>query len=69
MKEIMFNNKLPKINYIGNKEKLSSWILDNFPITQGRVLDLFAGGSSVSLNQKSVGLKSIQMIHFMLLML
>lgn len=55
MKEIMFNNKLPKINYIGNKEKLSSWILDNFPITQGRVLDLFAGGSSVSFESKKRG--------------
>jgi len=38
----------PKVNYIGNKNKLADWIAENIPITEGKVLDLFAGGSSVS---------------------
>ena len=41
--------KYPKVNYIGNKEKLSDWILSEMPVKEGTVLDLFAGGCSVSL--------------------
>lgn len=41
-------SKYPKINYIGNKDKLVDWIIDNFPIKKGVVLDLFSGGNSVS---------------------
>lgn len=41
-------SKYPKVNYIGNKEKLTDWIIDNFPIKEGLVLDLFSGGNSVS---------------------
>lgn len=40
--------KYPKVNYIGNKEKLVNWIIDEFPIKTGKVLDIFAGGCSVS---------------------
>ena len=41
-------SKYPKINYIGNKDKLVDWIIDNFPMKKGVVLDLFSGGNSVS---------------------
>lgn len=40
--------KYPKVNYIGNKEKLADWIIGEMPVKQGTVLDLFAGGCSVS---------------------
>ncbi|RAX58327.1 hypothetical protein CCZ01_02610 [Helicobacter monodelphidis] len=38
----------PKVNYIGNKLKVASWIIENLPIKNGKVLDLFCGGCSVS---------------------
>lgn len=41
-------NKYPKINYIGNKDKLVDWIIDNLPEKNGIVLDLFSGGNSVA---------------------
>jgi len=41
-------SKYPKINYIGNKDKLVNWIIDNLPIKKGLVLDLFSGGNSVA---------------------
>ena len=41
-------SKYPKVNYIGNKEKLTKWIIENLPIKNGTVLDLFCGGCSVS---------------------
>lgn len=44
--------KYPKVNYIGNKEKVCQWICDNLPIKNGTVLDLFCGGSSVSYELK-----------------
>lgn len=50
-------NKYPKINYIGNKEKISEWIIDCFPIKSGTVLDLFCGGCSVSYALKHRGYK------------
>lgn len=47
------NNKFPKVNYIGNKQKLTSWILESLPTTKNNtVLDLFSGGSSVSYELK-----------------
>lgn len=49
------NIKFPRINYIGNKEKLTSWIVDNFPVDTGSILDLFSGGSSVSFESKLRG--------------
>lgn len=48
-------NKYPKINYIGNKNKLTDWIVDNFPYKKGTVLDLFCGGCSVSYALKERG--------------
>lgn len=48
-------NKYPKVNYIGNKEKLAEWIIDKLPIKQGVVLDLFSGGCSVSYALKNRG--------------
>lgn len=41
-------SKYPKINYIGNKNKLTDWIVENLPYKKGIVLDLFCGGCSVS---------------------
>ena len=41
-------SKYPKINYIGNKDKLVEWIIDNLPLKKGTVLDLFSGGNSVA---------------------
>ena len=41
-------SKYPKINYIGNKDKLVKWIIDNLPLKKGIVLDLFSGGNSVA---------------------
>lgn len=49
------NNRYPKVNYIGNKEKIADWIISNFPITNGVVLDLFSGGCSVSYKLKEKG--------------
>lgn len=37
----------PKVNYIGNKEKLVNWIIKEMPVKNGTVLDIFAGGCSV----------------------
>lgn len=48
-------NKYPKINYIGNKAKLTKWIVDSLPLKKGTVLDLFCGGCSVSYALKSNG--------------
>lgn len=48
-------NKYPKINYIGNKNKLTNWIIENLPLKSGKVLDLFSGGSSVSYALKEKG--------------
>ena len=50
-------SKYPKINYIGNKNKLTDWIVDNFPYNKGIVLDLFCGGCSVSYALKEKGYK------------
>ena len=52
-------NKYPKVNYIGNKEKLAEWIIENLPISHGTVLDLFCGGCSVSYALKKHGFNVI----------
>lgn len=49
--------KYPKINYIGNKNKLTDWIVNNLPYQKGTVLDLFCGGCSVSYALKEKGYK------------
>lgn len=38
---------------------MSPWIIENFPVKSGRVLDLFAGGSSVSFEAKKMGYEVI----------
>lgn len=50
-------SKYPKINYIGNKEKISDWIISCFPIKEGTILDLFSGGASLSYALKKEGFK------------
>lgn len=50
-----YNVKYPKVNYIGNKEKLSEWIVQNLPVENGKVLDIFSGGNSVSFELKKHG--------------
>ena len=47
--------KYPKVNYIGNKEKLTNWIIEEMPVKNGKVLDIFAGGCSVSYALKQLG--------------
>lgn len=51
--------KYPKVNYIGNKEKISQWICDNFPKECGSIFDAFSGGCSVSYESKKRGYKVI----------
>ncbi|MCR6594684.1 DNA adenine methylase [Campylobacter insulaenigrae] len=52
-------NKYPKVNYIGNKEKIADWIIQNLPIKKGKVLDLFSGGCSISYAFKEAGFSVI----------
>lgn len=47
--------KYPKVNYIGNKEKIVDWIIEELPVKKGKVLDIFAGGCSVSYALKKSG--------------
>ena len=53
------NNNYPTVNYIGNKEKMASWIIECFPMKSGIVLDLFCGGCSVSYELKNKGFSVI----------
>jgi len=46
---------IPNINYIGNKKKLISWILDIVPKDVITVVDAFAGGGSVAYSLKEAG--------------
>lgn len=59
MTKTLFDYNFPKVNYIGNKTKIVEWIESNIPISDGTVLDLFAGGSSVSYYLKKNGYKVI----------
>lgn len=45
----------PKVNYIGNKEKIASWICKQIPKDVKVVLDAFSGGASVSYEAKKRG--------------
>jgi len=47
----------PKVNYIGNKEKLSTWICDSFPSDANSIFDAFSGGSSIGYEAKRRGYK------------
>ena len=55
----MYSKKLPKINFIGNKEKIASWICNKFPKKTKIVFDVFSGGGSVSFEAKKKGFKVI----------
>ena len=48
-------SKYPTVNFIGNKEKVIDWIIEEMPVKNGTVLDLFAGGCSVSYALKENG--------------
>ncbi|VVH62827.1 DNA-cytosine methyltransferase (EC [uncultured Gammaproteobacteria bacterium] len=48
-------NKFPKINFIGNKEKITPWICEHFPLDANSILDAFSGGCSVSYEAKRRG--------------
>ncbi|MDD2386460.1 MAG: DNA adenine methylase [Bacteroidales bacterium] len=49
--------KYPKVNYIGNKEKIAKWICDQFPIDAKTLFDAFSGGCSLSYEAKFRGLE------------
>ena len=49
--------KYPKVNYIGNKEKLAKWICDQFPNDAKTLFDAFSGGCSLSYEAKCRGLE------------
>ncbi len=44
--------KYPKVNYIGNKEKIAKWICDQFPNDAKTLFDAFSGGCSLSYEAK-----------------
>ena len=46
----------PTINYIGNKEKIVSWIMSLIPSDVNSILDVFSGGCSVGYAAKQRGL-------------
>ncbi|HOS83930.1 MAG TPA: DNA adenine methylase [Bacteroidales bacterium] len=49
--------KYPKVNYIGNKEKIAKWICDQFPSDAETLFDAFSGGCSLSYEAKCRGLE------------
>lgn len=57
----MNNNKriFPKVNYIGNKGKLAKWVVESFPEDVHSVMDVFAGGGSISYALKTKDIKVI----------
>ena len=58
-KKALFENCYPKVNYIGNKEKLAQWICDYFPSDATSVFDAFSGGSSIGYEAKKRGYQTI----------
>lgn len=55
MKAKLNDNGYPRVNYIGNKEKLAEWICDCFPKNTVSVFDAFSGGCSVGYEAKRRG--------------
>ncbi len=49
--------KYPKVNYIGNKEKIAKWICDQFPEDAKTIFDAFSGGCSLSYEAKCRGME------------
>ena len=75
IKEMLNENKtvvkkFPKINYIGNKEKISEWIINFIPKDVKSIIDGFSGGASLSYKLKEKGYKvfsnDILKINFLL---
>ncbi len=48
---------LPTINFIGNKQKISSWISSHFGANIDSIFDAFSGGCSISYKAKKMGLR------------
>ncbi len=57
--KVLFDYKYPKVNYIGNKEKLVNWICDYFSKDTKSIFDAFSGGSSIGYEAKRRGYKTI----------
>ena len=55
----MQNNNYPKVNFIGNKEKITDWIFENIPKDVNTIFDAFCGGCSVSFEAKKIGYEII----------
>ena len=55
----MQNNNYPKVNFIGNKEKITDWIFENIPKDVNTIFDAFSGGCSVSFEAKKRGYEII----------
>ncbi len=55
----MLQAKFPKVNFIGNKEKVNDWITSNFPKKTYSIFDAFSGGCSISFRAKQLGYKVI----------
>lgn len=53
------SHKLPKINYIWNKEKLSEWIISNLPQDIKSIFDAFSWWCSISYECKKIWLEVI----------
>lgn len=51
--------KYPTINYIGNKDKITQWIIGLLPEGCNKVVDIFSGGCSVSYALKCNGYEVI----------
>jgi site-specific DNA-adenine methylase len=47
----------PTVNYIGNKEKIVTWISSLIPDGVNSILDVFSGGCSVGYAAKEKGLE------------
>ena len=59
LESIVFPNNFPKINFIGNKQKISEWIFDVLDVKPGIFFDAFSGGCSVSFEAKRRGYQVI----------
>ncbi len=55
----MKNPEYPKVNFIGNKEKITDWIFENVPKDVKTFFDAFSGGCSVSFEAKKRGYVTI----------
>lgn len=51
--------KYPKVNYIGNKEKIASWICEHIPEDVDTIFDAFSGGCSFAYEAKKRGYQLI----------